>query len=311
MTALPLAAGLLVIGAAALAAAGQAATAPAQEPAPVFRTSADVVSVEAAVRRERRPVTGLTAADFELLDNGVPQEITNISYEKMPIDVTVLLDVSASVTGSALEELRRALRQLKTDLTAQDRLRLITFDMRIRRLVDFGDPAPEADKALASIGAAGSSSIFDSLAVGLTTAVAPGRRQLIVIFSDGQDSSSISDAETLLDVARRNTPTVAVVLASQSLQRPASLLRTSTKLAGATIGGLADQIASNTGGFVVAFAPGDNLSSTFRRVLEQFRASYVLYFTPRGVERVGSHSLEVRVKGAKVEVCARSGYVWK
>ena len=311
MTALPLVAGLVAIGAAALAATGQAPTAPAQEPAPVFRTSADVVSVEAAVRRERRPVTGLTAADFELLDNGVPQEITNISYEKLPIDVTVLLDVSASVTGSALEELRRALRQLRTDLAAQDRLRLITFDMRIRRLVDFSDPAPAADKALASIGAAGSSSIFDSLAVALTTAVAPGRRQLIVLFSDGQDSSSISDAETLLDVARRNTPTVAVVLASQSLQRPASLLRNSSKLAGATIGGLADQIASNTGGFVVAFAPGDNLSSTFRRVLEQFRASYVLYFTPRGVERVGSHSLEVRVKGAKVEVRARSGYVWK
>jgi VWFA-related protein len=310
MTALPLVAGLVAIGA-ALAATGQAPTAPAQEPAPVFRTSADVVSVEAAVRRERRPVTGLTAADFELLDNGVPQEITNISYEKLPIDVTVLLDVSASVTGSALDELRRAVRQLRTDLAAQDRLRLITFDMRIRRLVDFSDPAPAAEKALESIGAAGSSSIFDSLAVGLTTAVAPGRRQLIVIFSDGQDSSSISDAETLLDVARRNTPTVAVVLASQSLQRPASLLRNSTKLAGATIGGLADQIASNTGGFVVAFAPGDNLSSTFRRVLEQFRASYVLYFTPRGVERVGSHSLDVRVKGAKVEVRARSGYVWK
>ena len=89
------------------------------------------------------------------------------------------------------------------------------------------------------------------------------------------------------------------------------MLRNSSKLAAATVGGLADQIASDTGGFVVAFAPGDNLTSTFRRVLEQFRTSYVLYFTPRGVERVGSHALEVRVKGAKVEVRARSGYVWK
>jgi VWFA-related protein len=313
MTARPIVAGLLAIGAATLAAsqAGQTPTAPTQEPAPVFRTGTDVVSVEAAVRRERRPVTGLTAADFELLDNGVPQEITSISYEKLPIDVTVLLDVSASVTGSALEELRRALRQLRTDLAAQDRLRLITFDMRIRRLVDFADPAPAADQALASIGAAGSSSIFDSLAVALSTAVAPGRRQLVVLFSDGQDSSSISDAETLLDVARRTTPTVAVVLATQSLQRPASLLRNSSKLAGATIGGLADQIASGTGGFVVAVAPGDNVSSTFRRVLEQFRASYVLYFTPRGVERSGAHSLDVRVKAAKVEVRARREYVWR
>ena len=47
-----------------------------QQPATVFRTGADVVTVDASVQRERRPVTGLTAADFELLDNGVAQEVT-------------------------------------------------------------------------------------------------------------------------------------------------------------------------------------------------------------------------------------------
>ena len=51
------------------------------------------------MQRDRRPVTGLKAADFELLDNGVPQEITEVAYERLPIDVTFLLDVSASVTG--------------------------------------------------------------------------------------------------------------------------------------------------------------------------------------------------------------------
>ena len=254
---------------------------------------------------------GLTAADFELLDNGVAQAITDVTYEKLPIDVTVLLDVSASVTGSALDELRRALRQLRTDLGARDRLRLVTFDMRVRRLVDFTDPASATDTALAGLGAAGSSAIFDSLAVALTASVPPGRRQLIVLFSDGQDSSSITDADTLLDVARRSTPTVAVVLASASRKGPASLLRTSSKLASATISGLADQIAGDTGGFVIALNSGDNLTSTFRRVLEQFRTTYVLFFTPRGVERPGSHTLEVRVKRERVEVRARRGYVWQ
>jgi VWFA-related protein len=313
VTGLPLLAGALVLGATVLMAEsvlGQSSLPPAQDPA-IFRASADVVSVEASVRRERRPVMGLTAADFELFDNGVPQEIADVNYEKLPIDVTVLLDVSASVTGSVLDELRRSLRQLRTDLGARDRLRLITFDMRIRRLVDFTDPASATDHALASLGSAGSSAIFDSLAVALTAPVPAGRRQLIMLFSDGQDSSSISDAETLLDVARRSTPTVAVVLASPSRQGPASLLRNSSKLASATIGGLADQIASDTGGFVGAVEPGNNLTSTFRRVLEQFRTTYVLYFTPRGVERQGTHTLDVRVKRARVEVRARRGYVWR
>jgi len=281
-----------------------------QTPAPVFRASADVVSVEASVRRDRRPVIGLKASDFELLDNGVPQQITDVVYEKLPIDVTVVLDVSASVTGSALDELRRALRQLQTDLGKQDRLRLLTFNMRVKRLVDFGDPAPAVDAALASLRGSGSSAIFDSLVVALASATPPGRRQLVVLFSDGQDSSSITDADILLDVARRTTPTVAVVLASPSRQRPASLVRTSAKTSAATVGDMAEQIASATGGFVAAINPGENLTSTFRRVLEQFRTSYVLYFAPTGVERRGSHTLDLRVKDAKVEIRARRGYLW-
>jgi len=307
-----------ILGASLAVAAGLVAaplaasqTAAPQDPAPVFRAGADVVTVEASVRRERRAVLGLTAADFELLDNGVPQEISDVTYEKLPIDVTVLLDVSSSVTGPVLDELRRSLKQLRTDLGARDRLRVVTFDMRVRRLIDFTDPSSATDSALASVVASGSSAVFDSLAVALTAPVPAGRRQLIMLFSDGQDSSSISDAETVLDVARRSAPTVAMVLASTSTKRPASLQRTAAKLGSATIADVADQIAGDTGGYVVAINPGDNLTSTFRRVLEQFRTTYVLYFTPKGVDRQGAHTLEVRVKRAKVDVHARRGYVWR
>ena len=301
----------------AISLAATAAAAPqtgAQAPAaqtPVFRAGADVVAVEASVRRDRRPVAGLKAEDFELLDNGVPQHIVDVNHEKLPIDVTVLLDVSASVTGPALDELRRALRQLRGDLGAVDRLRLVTFNMGMHRVVDFTEPAPSIDRALASVGGAGSSAVFDTLAVALTAPVPAGRRQLVVLFSDGQDSSSITDAETLLDVARRTTPTVAVVLTSSARQRPASLLRTATKLGSATVGEVADQIAGETGGFVASIEPGDNLTSTFRRVLDQFRSSYVLFFTPTGVDRQGSHTLEVRVKRVKADVRARRSYAWR
>ena len=145
-----------------------------QQPATVFRTGADVVTVDASVQRERRPVTGLMAADFELLDNGVAQEVTSVTYEKLPIDVTLVLDVSASVTGAVLDELRRALRQVRTDLTAADRLRLLAFNMRVRRLVDFTQPSADVDLALAALRPGGSSAVFDAVAVALATADAPG-----------------------------------------------------------------------------------------------------------------------------------------
>jgi hypothetical protein len=188
---------------------------------------------------------------------------------------------------------------------------VITFNQRVSRLVNFGDPAASIDSALASLGGGGSSAIFDTVAVALASPVPPGRRQLVMLFSDGQDSSSISDADTLLDVARRSSPTVSVVLASPSRQRPASLLRTASKLGTASVGDFADLIAADTGGSVVAVSPTENVTSTFRRILEQFRTSYVLYFTPTGVDRKGTHTLEVKVKDAKVEVRARRGYVWR
>ena len=280
------------------------------QPPPTFRASADAVAVDASVRRNNRAVTALTAADFEIVDNGVLQKVTDVSYEKLPIDVTVALDVSASVTGSVLGQLRRSVQQLATDLHAQDRLELQTFNQRIQRLVDFASPASTTDAAIARISAAGGSAVFDSLAVALALPTTAARRHLIVLFSDGVDSSSISDPETLFDLARVSGSTVAVVLASTNSQAPASVF--SRRIPGAiTVERLYDRIARDTGGTVVTISSRDNLATTFRRVLDNFRASYVLYFTPQGVERAGAHRLDVRVKRSNVQVRARSGYVWR
>ena len=78
-----------------------------------------------------------------------------------------------------------------------------------------------------------------------------------------------------------------------------------------TVGQLYDQLANDTGGVVLPIGAGDNLGSAFRRVLDDFRASYVLYFSPHGVRSGGLHTLDVRVKRDGVDVRARRGYVWR
>jgi len=283
-----------------------------QEPRPTFRAGADVVAVEASVQRNKRPVTGLKTSDFELLDNGVAQQISDLSYERLPIDVTVVLDVSASVTGDVLDQLRQSVRQLEADLGPRDRLKLVTFNMQIRRLADFAARPAAADAAFASLSGRGSSAIFDAVAVQLASPAVEGRRQLIVLFTDGQDSSSISDPDVLFDVARRTTATVAIVLASTAPERDnASPFGRAPGRPPITVGRMYDQLASETGGRVVPTTAGENLASTFRRTLADFRASYVLYFTPQGVAPSGSHTIEVRVKQDDTDVRARRGYIWK
>jgi VWFA-related protein len=223
-----------------------------------------------------------------------------------------VLDVSASVTGSVLDQLRQSVRQLKADLGPRDRLKLVVFNMRVRRLADFEAPAAATDTAFAALSGHGSSAIFDSVAVQLASPAREGRRHLVVLFTDGQDSSSISDPDDLFDVARRTSATVAIVLASTAPERSsASPFARSPGRPPITIGRMYDQLAKETGGVVVPTTPGENLASTFRRTLSDFRASYVLYYTPQGVARGGSHTIDVRVKQDGTEVRARRGYIWK
>lgn len=304
---------MLVVGlAATILAAIPAGAVPQQQPAATFRAGVDAVAVEVSVRRDNRPVTGLKIGDFQLLDNGVAQQISDLHYERLPIDVTVLLDVSASVTGVVLDQLRQSVRQLKADLGPRDRLKLVAFNMGVRRLADFQAPAAATDTAFASLSGRGSSAIFDSVAVQLASPALEGRRHLIVLFTDGQDSSSITDPDALFEVAKRTTATVDVVLASTALERrSASPFARSPGRPPITIGRMYDQLARETGGLVVTKTPGENLASTFRRVLADFRASYVLYFAPQGVDRSGWHTIDVRVKQDGTNVRARRGYIWK
>jgi VWFA-related protein len=283
--------------------------------AATFRSGTDAVTVDVSVRDGAKVVNGLRAADFEVLDNGVPQEVADASYGTLPIDVTLVLDVSFSVTGSLLERLRAATRQLMTDLTKDDRLRLIDFNMRVHRAVDFTSDASRIDAALQAASAGGGSSIRDALAVALVSAAEPQRRQLIVLFTDGADSTSITTPASLLDLAQRTNASVTSVLAG-GVQGPqgrqgADLLRDLARETGGTVIPVqtrSTRVVSSTGTLTTMGAPLD-LTATFRKVLDEFRSSYVLHFTPKGVAAGGFHALDVKVKGKRsLTIRARRGY---
>ena len=113
------------------------------------------------------------------------------------------LDVSASVTGSVLGQLRRSVQQLAADLHAEDRLKLQTFNQRIQRLGDFASPTINNRRGgCSNLRGRRGSAVFDSLAVALAMPTTAARRHLVVLFSDGVDSSSISDPEMLFELAR-------------------------------------------------------------------------------------------------------------
>src|SRR5438270_10973382 len=83
----------------------------AQRPQPSFKSGTQLVSIFATVvDADKRLVPNLTQDDFEILDNDKPQAITFFNNEIQPITVVVMLDTSASMTGS-IGLLRQAAEQ--------------------------------------------------------------------------------------------------------------------------------------------------------------------------------------------------------
>ena len=69
-------------------------------------------------------------------------------------------------------------------------------------------------------------------------------------------------------------------------------------------------LAAETGGSLLPVLARDNLTSTFRRILDDFRSSYVLHFVPAGVTPGGVHTLDVQVNREGVDVRTRTEYEW-
>jgi VWFA-related protein len=271
-----------------------------QEPQrPAFRATADVVRVDVSVRQGSRVVDGLTAKDFEVLDNGVPQQVSELSYGRLPIDVTVGLDVSFSVTGPLLQQLQRAVSQLMRDLRDGDRLKLMLFNMRVMRVIDFTTDEREVERAIRAVQAGGGTALFDAISAAFVSAPSSERRQLLMFFTDGMDSSSSTSPEALREVAQRTNATLAFLVSSAGARGPAPTAPAVSFLV---------QLAQETGGAAIFTARTVDLSTPFRSILERFRSTYVLHYTPRGVDQPGFHTLEVRVKRDKAIVTARRGY---
>jgi VWFA-related protein len=286
---------------------------------PTFRSSASAVVVDVNVMdRNGRPVTNLHLSDFVLVDNGVRQQVDDLSYGKVPIDITVALDVSHSVSGRTLEQLRQAVVQLMRDLEKNDRLKLLLFNMRVARMVDFTRDVKRVESAIRDATAGGGTALLDTLSVSLVSASAPDRRQLIVVFTDGSDSSSTTTPTMLTSIAQRTRATMTFVMPGVNV--PVTINRGPNSLGPVTTynqqvkqGPLHEflrNVAGDTGGSLLPVTGGD-LTATFRSVLSDFRSTYVLYYTPRGVEREGYHAIDVKMNRENARVRARRGYFSK
>ena len=286
-----------------------------QDPTPLFTTSIDVVTIDAWAHEQRRPMSGLTARDFVVRDNGVEQQVASIGTTDSA-HVVIGLDLSSSVSGPTIDLLRGAVRSLVGRLTASDRVSLFTFADRLRVLERAAVPSPAVERSLDTTLARGSTTLHDALVLGTTLSRADSRPALFLLFTDGQDTASWTTAARAVDVVRRGNVVVFPVGAGLPVEPMAPVgseyFSHRTWLApgfGDTLR-LLQTVADISGGEFLRVDRDDRIVATFSEILERYRERYLLSFTPTGVKRGdGWHRLDVRLRNRAGQVVAREGYM--
>ena len=268
--------------------AGPAAVA-TQEPA--FSSKVEAVRVDVLVTDKGLTVRGLQAADFDVLDNGVPQQVDLVSFEQIPLNLVFVLDMSSSVVGDRLNHLRDGARTVLGGLKSDDQAGLITFSHVVVRGSDLTTNLDQVRAALNRPPARGETALVDAVYTGMMVGESDVGRALLIVFSDGLDTGSWLSPDIVLDTAKRSDVVVYAVAAG-SLK--ASFLHDLSEL---------------TGGRLLDAGSTENLGATFVGILNEFRQRYLVSYSPRGVSKDGWHRLEVRVKDRRAAVKARPGYL--
>ena len=276
-----------------------------------FRSGTELVAVDVLVTDGRRPVAGLTAADFELIDEGVPQTIQQLQIERLPLSILMVLDTSWSVEGERLTALKQAASALVSRLRAEDRAALISFSHRLELRSPLTADRRQLQEAIAKLRAEGSTALRDAAYSGFALRGSDPGRALMVLFSDGVDTSSFLDERRVLAVARRSDVTVYPIAVRE--EPPLKSVRgrivpTNPRAPLPSDHRFLETLAEETGGRVVYAERDRDIGPTFARVLDEFKTRYVLGFTPTGVARGGWHRVEVRLKNRRGTVTARRGY---
>lgn len=291
-----------------------------QPQAPVaFPAQVEVVRLDVAVTRKGRPVSGLGAGDFEVREDGVLQEIQSVGWGEEPIEVLLALDTSGSVAGPRLERLKAAAGSLFEHLRRGDCVRIVTFGGGVRLAEGGCLDTGSAGAAIQGAVGFGGTRLHDGLYAALALAGGQMGLPIVVVLTDGQDTSSWLSSEAVLLAARALPATVHVVVAADSRGFRFSTpdwhergpIAVDGDLSPVVRGGtppFLERIASETGGRVFPTAAG-GLEEAFGRVLEEIRGRYVLRYEPKGMPRPGWHRLQVKLKSDRGDVLARRGYL--
>ncbi len=234
------------------------------------------------------PVPSLTRNNFQVFEDGIPQEIRVFDREsEVPLSIVLAVDTSLSTRKDLRLELESARAFAHSILRPQDGLALYQFAQTVDELVPFTSDLKRIDAGIGRVHLGSATALYDAIFLGSQALEHRQGRKVLVVITDGGDTlSQTSYAESLREaqIAEAIIFSIIVVPIESS--------------AGRNTGGehALMQMSHDTGGEYYYAESIQQIDAAFRRISDQLRTQYLLaYYPKRRLADSDFRRLEVRV----------------
>ncbi len=272
-----------------------------------YRTAIDVVGFTVTVlERNSTPVAGLSLDDFDVREDGVRQNVTYFSAggddEAVPLHIGLMFDTSESMEKDLSFSRGAAIKFLNTFPKALD-FTFVDFATEVRAARFSQEEFPRLVARIRSRPAKGMTALFDALSVYLGAAFDQSGRKILVINTDGGDSSSSRTWTEATRLLKASDVTVYPIgfMANQG-QGSARLVQQSRL----------NEMAALTGGLALFPNGMKDLEGMYSRISEEIHSQYTLGYVSSNIAKDGKwRKVDIRVKrpsSNKLQVRTRQGY---
>jgi Ca-activated chloride channel family protein len=276
---------------------------------PSFRSTVDLILLNVTVTGGGgRYVSDLSADDFQVLEDGRQQEVAFFSPANVPLSVSLVLDTSSSMDDE-MPLAKQAAMDFIAKLRPGDVAEVVSFDSRVEVLQPLTSSRTLLEAAIQRLRAGGATSLYNAVYIALKQyeKVKPAtsddvRRHVIVVLSDGDDTSSLVTFDQLLDTAKRSQTAIYAVGLGLEEAIPRHALRSDGEF------GLR-QLAQETGGRLFMPKRPTELGDVYTQIADELTHQYIVGYLSTNAGADGEwRRVAVRVNRPNVQARTRSGY---
>lgn len=293
---------LVLMAAFPCAVAASPQTPPPTPPPFTLEVETSLVSVTAVVQDKNGAfIRGLGPSDIVVSEDGVKQEVAffreaSAPGEKIPLSVVLVLDSSGSMKNN-MHFLQEAALSFVNKLEEVDRALVVDFNSGVRGSAEFSDDAGRLERFVEALQAWGGTSLYDAIHYSLNRIKDQPGRKAIIVFSDGDDTSSALGEKDVIDYARAVEATVYCI----GIRGGAGLVDRGPR-------GFLRKVAKETGGQYFFPEKVGDLIRVFSGISDELHNHYLLGYSPQRSPDGTWREIEVKLSRKDALMRVRKGY---